>query len=202
MASTMSTPTEKDGQPKTGDDMNEDWSLWRKNQTFPLFDLPPELWIRVCRFAVIRPTPTVLTAKLPARVFRAKVRQPPITRTCTTIRKETLSQFYAAPFVYDDRSQHEAWELVSWLKVLRAETRSNLLDLVIESNQDDRIEYFDELLGSFELQVEHTGTRESKGRTTEVFNVVPEEEEGEEKEESEEEQGDDDDDDDDDDDME
>ncbi|KAK1064587.1 hypothetical protein LTR74_008589 [Friedmanniomyces endolithicus] len=195
MASTMSTPAEKNGQPKTGDDMNEVWSQWREKQTFPLFDLPPELWIRICRFAVIRPTPTVLTAKLPARVFRAKVRQPAITRTCTTIRKETLSHFYAAPFVYEDRSQHEAWELVSWLKVLPAETRSNLLDLVIESNQDDRIEYFDELLGSFELQLERTGTRESKGRTTDVFNVVPEEEEEEEEsEESEEEQEDDDDD--------
>ncbi|KAK0846019.1 hypothetical protein LTS02_015070 [Friedmanniomyces endolithicus] len=188
MASTMSTPTEKDGQPKTGDDMNEDWSLWRKcstEPTFPLFDLPPELWIRICRFAVLRPAPTVLTAKLPARVFRAKVRQPPITRTCTTIRKETLSHFYAAPFVYDDRSQHEAWELVSWLKVLRAETRSDLLDLVIESNQDDRIEYFDELLGSFELQLERTGARESGGRMIEVFNVVPEEEEESEEKEDE-----------------
>ncbi|KAK0888671.1 hypothetical protein LTR02_016105 [Friedmanniomyces endolithicus] len=188
MASTTSTPAEKDGQPKTGEDMNEVWSEWRENQTFPLFNLPPELWIRICRFAVLHPTPTVLTAMLAAHDFRAKVRQPPITRTCTTIRKETLSRFYAAPFVYDDRSQNEAYELVSWLKALRIKTRWELLDLVIESDQDDRIEYFFEVLASFDLQLQRTGTRESDGRMTEVFKVVPFEEEEEEEEEDEEEE--------------
>ncbi|KAK1075849.1 hypothetical protein LTR12_001389 [Friedmanniomyces endolithicus] len=187
MASTMSTPANKDGQPKTGDDMNEVWSQWRKKQTFPLFDLPPEVWIRICRFAVIRPAPTVLTAKIKARAFRAKVRQPAITRTCTTVRRETLSHFYAAPFVYDDRSQNEAYELMSWLKALRMKTRWELLDLVIESDQDDRIEYFFEVLGSFDLQLERTGARESDRRTTEMFKVVPYQEEESEMEESEEE---------------
>ncbi|KAK0248076.1 hypothetical protein B0A54_16483 [Friedmanniomyces endolithicus] len=206
---TISTPAdklEKNKQPKIGDDMNEAWYQWRKKQTFPLFDLPPELWIRICRFAVVRPTPTVLTVRIPARKFRAKVRQPPITRTCTTVRKETLSHFYAAPFVYEDRSQREAWELMSWLKVLRPKTRLELLDLVIESDQFDRIQYFSEVLGSFDLQLQRAGARQSDGRMTEVFKVVRyrEEEESDEgsDEESEEEDEEDEEDDDDEEDME
>lgn len=63
---------------------------------FRLFDLPPELWLRVCEFAVIRPS-TIRVGKEPSLVDQVAItRQPAITRTCRLLRHESLPLFYSS----------------------------------------------------------------------------------------------------------
>ncbi|KAK0939332.1 hypothetical protein LTR29_009077 [Friedmanniomyces endolithicus] len=63
-------------------------------QTFPLFRLPPEIWLRICELAVTNGKSINITKapKTPDQV--ALVRQPPLTRTCRLLRYESLPMFY------------------------------------------------------------------------------------------------------------
>lgn len=62
---------------------------------FRLFDLPPELWLRIGEFAVIREKPMVLSRNLYGVDQERIVRQPAITKTCRLLRQETLPLFYS-----------------------------------------------------------------------------------------------------------
>ncbi|KAK1072287.1 hypothetical protein LTR74_002599 [Friedmanniomyces endolithicus] len=63
-------------------------------QTFPLFRLPPEIWLRICDLAVTTPNPINIT-KFPQRHDQvALVRQPPLTLACRLLRSEALPMFY------------------------------------------------------------------------------------------------------------
>ncbi|KAM3418922.1 hypothetical protein BST61_g4880 [Cercospora zeina] len=61
---------------------------------FRLLDLPPELWIRVCELAVIRPKSIVLGRESDFADMAKIVRQPNITRACRLLRSEALPVFY------------------------------------------------------------------------------------------------------------
>lgn len=63
---------------------------------FRLFDLPPELWLRICAMAVIQAKPLQIGKEAYLRDSMAIVKQPAITRTCRLIRDETLPIFYSS----------------------------------------------------------------------------------------------------------
>lgn len=65
---------------------------------FRLFDLPPELWIKVCEFAVTRSAPLDITRAKQIEHQKEIVRQPPITRVCRLLRQEALPLFYRNAF--------------------------------------------------------------------------------------------------------
>lgn len=62
---------------------------------FRLFDLPPELWLRVCEFAVLKPSPIRVGREPNLKDQVAVTQQPAITRTCRLLRHEALPVFYA-----------------------------------------------------------------------------------------------------------
>ncbi|KAK3104275.1 hypothetical protein LTR53_018552, partial [Teratosphaeriaceae sp. CCFEE 6253] len=61
---------------------------------FPLFQLPTELWLRVCELAVTFDRPINVTKSALVEQQVASVYQPAITRTCKLLRRETLPLFY------------------------------------------------------------------------------------------------------------
>ena len=63
---------------------------------FRLLDLPPELWLRICEFAVIKSRPIQIGREPDPADQMAMVSQPDITRTCRLLRSEGLPLFYSA----------------------------------------------------------------------------------------------------------
>ncbi|EMC97583.1 hypothetical protein BAUCODRAFT_147644 [Baudoinia panamericana UAMH 10762] len=64
------------------------------SSTFDLFHLPPELWLRICHFAVLAPGPINLSSHDTSTENALVVQQPAVTRTCRLLRKEALPMFY------------------------------------------------------------------------------------------------------------
>lgn len=62
---------------------------------FRLLDLPPELWLRICEFAVTKPTAIRVGKEPNPEDQMAVIRQPAITRTSRLLRVEALPMFYA-----------------------------------------------------------------------------------------------------------
>ncbi|KAI5370231.1 hypothetical protein Slin15195_G011090 [Septoria linicola] len=62
---------------------------------FRLLDLPPELWLLVCEYAVIRSAPFVVGRESELFQMARILRQPSITRTSRLLRVEALPIFYA-----------------------------------------------------------------------------------------------------------
>lgn len=62
---------------------------------FRLLDLPPELWTRVCEFAVTKHDKIRVGKEPKPADQEAVTRQPAITRTCRVLRIEALPMFYA-----------------------------------------------------------------------------------------------------------
>ncbi|EMD00060.1 hypothetical protein BAUCODRAFT_21723 [Baudoinia panamericana UAMH 10762] len=94
--------------------------------SFRLFDLPPELWLRICEVAVISPVPVNVT-RVPFQQQQAqRVQQPAITRTCRLLRQEALPMFYK-------NNTFEAWHFCQpWTcprQWLLAIGRGNLLQM-------------------------------------------------------------------------
>ena len=61
---------------------------------FRLFDLHPELWLRICHEAVSYPKPINVTRAATTDDQANIVSQPPLTRTCKLLRTEALPMFY------------------------------------------------------------------------------------------------------------
>lgn len=78
-------------------DLDEDFEYvfrYPQAQNFRLFDLPTELWLRICELAVTRPSPIDITRARWANHQVQVVKQPAITRTCRVLRHEGLAFFY------------------------------------------------------------------------------------------------------------
>lgn len=65
-----------------------------QDEAFRLLDLPPEIWLSICRYAVVK---GVITVHRPdSRTLTAEdVAQPALSRTCPVLRVETLKTFYS-----------------------------------------------------------------------------------------------------------
>lgn len=61
---------------------------------FRLLDLPPELWVRICEFAVLKSCPIVIGHQTDMKDMARVALQPSITRTCRVLRHEALPLFY------------------------------------------------------------------------------------------------------------
>ncbi|KAK5677487.1 hypothetical protein LTS10_010059 [Elasticomyces elasticus] len=131
------------------------------DELFPLFDLPPEIWIRIVRLAVTKSRPINLIEPLgpqTAEEFQHAAAQPAITRVCWSVRTESLRTFYANAFVYTDECT-DAKQLYSWLEKIMVERRHELPALIIESWHDDVVTYFTDLLEDLELKLQEVGRR-------------------------------------------
>lgn len=100
---------------------------------FRLLELPPELWSRICRFAILdQPMVIIKGAAYPADVTQ-QVRQPSLTRVCRLLRKETLPVFYASvAFVILD-SWADVEGVIEWLDRIGANNRRSLKQLYLAS---------------------------------------------------------------------
>lgn len=85
-------------------------------QPFRLLDLPPELWIRICGFAVTHDEPIELVRTLTGyhgTLPFAAPTLPPITQTCAAIRAESINLYYSCnEFVCGNWCAASLWE---WL---------------------------------------------------------------------------------------
>ncbi|KAK5691493.1 hypothetical protein LTR97_011486 [Elasticomyces elasticus] len=130
---------------------------------FPLFKLPPEIWIHICRLATIR-DPILLNEKLEVQQFKDRVAQPAITQTCWAIRKETLDTFYASSFVYMDLAEcgNEADRLRRWLGQEHVKEKRQFPGLVIESIHGDVVEYHNHHLTAHKFELGEVDTGSAK----------------------------------------
>ena len=78
----------------------------RSHSVFRLLDLPPELVIRICQLAVIRPNTIDTTMSPKARRQARLLQQPALTRTCRLLRQEAPRSFY----------RDNTWEAYHWSK--------------------------------------------------------------------------------------
>lgn len=69
----------------------------QRKASFPLFDLPTELWLRVCYYAILKPNEAGvidITRACTKADQCAMIRQPAITRACRLLRHELLPLYY------------------------------------------------------------------------------------------------------------
>lgn len=100
---------------------------------FRLFDLPPELWLRICELAVIKATPIQCGRESRLRDSAAIVRQPAIIRTCRLLRREGLPIFYAA----NDFEMVHSYNVPcprAWLAAIGARALAGMRTLTMHSN--------------------------------------------------------------------
>ncbi|KAK5744752.1 hypothetical protein LTR17_001828 [Elasticomyces elasticus] len=131
------------------------------HDNFPLFELPPEIWVRIVRLAVIYTKPVTISEGLVARVFQDRVAQPAITRVCWAVRNETLSTFYANTFRYVDIADTTR-SFRRWLQRFSFGQGHKMPNLIIESPEDDVMEYFSEWLPELQLELQVTSKRSFK----------------------------------------
>ncbi|KAK5721641.1 hypothetical protein LTR15_006230 [Elasticomyces elasticus] len=97
----------------------------RTQVPFRLFALPPELWSHICRLAVPQGQIIEIEGSMSDCEALSKVQQPPITRTCETIREETIDVFYTNTFVFFDNDLE--CELFRWLDFITTNERMQKL---------------------------------------------------------------------------
>ncbi|KAK5695744.1 hypothetical protein LTR17_024428 [Elasticomyces elasticus] len=98
-----------------------------------LLALPPELWSQICRLAVVHDLPIESMGSMNRREIQEIVQQPAITRTCRTIRKESIDAFYSNTFIFaDDGPTLNLW---AWLQLVSkySRTRNHLPTMIIVS---------------------------------------------------------------------
>ncbi|KAK5694702.1 hypothetical protein LTR97_009292 [Elasticomyces elasticus] len=144
----------------------------REHKIFRLLDLPPELWIAICRLAVTFPDPVVIANG--KGFLWENIRQPAITHSCSMIRKETIAIFQANHFVCDDSMSNMGLDVISRLKIMNQ--KPSFTNLVIESSFPGAINFFNAHLKGAGLQViESVANRESSvhpGRMVTVLRVI------------------------------
>ena len=124
---------------------------------FRLFDLPPELWIRICELAVVKSRPILIGHQTNLKDMARVARQPNITRTCRALRYEALPLFYAL----------NEWEMTHnysvpcprrFLHAIGAKNLHKMGTLLMHSNCD--IEFWKDTCerGLVKCEVEQIGT--------------------------------------------
>ncbi|KAK5744744.1 hypothetical protein LTR17_001820 [Elasticomyces elasticus] len=110
------------------------------NEAFPLFKLPPELWLRIGKY-VLGQTRKVLYqySRESNKVWQKRTRQPAITRTCRDLRAELLPIFYqqyvSCVFSFE---MYSDWRgRAAWLHAIGAVNRHSLSDVTLISDSDD-----------------------------------------------------------------
>lgn len=133
--------------------------------SFPLFDLPPELWIRCCQLAVINPGPITISGRDGNADVKASTSPPPITKTCRAIRAETLSFFYEAnEFRFIDDGHRDVSGLMPWLHAIRSTHWPSVRLCTLGSGLEDIIAHLrGDLNGLFDVQFD--GEAPANGQT-------------------------------------
>ncbi|KAF2481119.1 hypothetical protein BDY17DRAFT_325837 [Neohortaea acidophila] len=95
---------------------------------YPLLDLPPEIWSKICRYAAVPSGPSaIFVPSLADRDYwQQQLTQPGITRTCRAIRAECLGTFYQNLYVIYD----ETWTfpiIGDWLYGIGAANRKRVV---------------------------------------------------------------------------
>ncbi|KAK3658991.1 hypothetical protein LTR56_001428 [Elasticomyces elasticus] len=147
---------------------------------FPLMELPPELWINICRLAATPESPIKLRGDdLNRPAYRAALRglgvQPAITRVSKVVRDETISSFCSSSVVYrecESELDTEFWTewAPGWIK---AAGQHRLLNLFVECRQADGVYHTDrvERLG-LDLTLVEAQRSESTDGECKVYKVV------------------------------
>ena len=121
--------------------MTQTLTIRFQKQSSRLFDLPPELWIRICRFAVVKGKITIRNSDDNKEVARA-VAQPALTRTCKVLREEALKLFYAAnEFSFCDKSDTIHSGLRFWLYALGPQSAALVKNCSVVSKESDVVQY-------------------------------------------------------------
>lgn len=104
---------------------------------FPLLDLPSELWIRICEFAVINKATIEIRDPHFGSSVCAATKQPAITRVSKAIRQESLPLFYKRNefVIFDDYTEWDGIE--EWQRKVGAKYRAHIHGLYITSEYDD-----------------------------------------------------------------
>ncbi|KAK3661627.1 hypothetical protein LTR56_000115 [Elasticomyces elasticus] len=109
------------------------------NETFPLFKLRPEFWLRIGKY-VLGQTRKVLYqySRASNKVWQKRTRQPAITRTCQALRAELLPIFYkqyvSCIFAWE---HHINWKgRATWLHAIGAANRRSLSDVRLITRSD------------------------------------------------------------------
>ncbi|KAK4891953.1 hypothetical protein LTR27_009478 [Elasticomyces elasticus] len=101
---------------------------------FRLLDLPPELFVRIGRYAI----PYNRTLSLGTNGNGRLVLQPAITRVCKVLREELLPVFYSRnTFTYHDRNQMMINRLTSFLRRVPTACKKETLRVYVTSHRSD-----------------------------------------------------------------
>jgi len=122
---------------------------------FRLLDLPPELWSRVCEFAVVSDEPIEIRLRHDHRFSGPGLQWPNITRVCKVLRREALRLYYQRNTFELHRSRMyvviSCKHLGRLLDIIGRDTRPKMQRLhVIASG---RPAYLEDTLGKFYAEV-------------------------------------------------
>ncbi|KAK4892521.1 hypothetical protein LTR27_008985 [Elasticomyces elasticus] len=143
-------------------------TVTENDEVFRLFDLPPELWVRIARLALDdKPKIRAWPDYHPTGTYELVLHQPAITRTCHALRVETLPLFYESHIRFRfynglDGGFNYSSRRRAWLRAIGAANRrclKNVELLAIPEDMQDDQEYKgrwnpSDFLGKFDLDVE------------------------------------------------
>lgn len=109
-----------------------------KDKPFRLLDLPPELWSRICKDAVVSDELVILDGEGSSKSICRLTEQPAIIRTCNAIRNEARPTFYGtnAFILVDNAIRPNA--ICRWLSAIGPVNRRSFARLYVAS---EAIEY-------------------------------------------------------------
>ncbi|KAK5691503.1 hypothetical protein LTR97_011496 [Elasticomyces elasticus] len=111
-------------------------------EPFPLFKLPPEIWLRIGEYALslapeVSNKHSTVVNKV-SKVWQERMRQPAITRTCHSLRAELLRVFYqhhvSCIFAWENHSNRMG--KAAWLHAIGAVNRRSLGNVRLVTSSD------------------------------------------------------------------
>ncbi|KAK0948303.1 hypothetical protein LTR29_000420 [Friedmanniomyces endolithicus] len=108
---------------------------------FRLLDLPPELWSHICALVLASDYPSTLYLHEDThpRTLQALSQQPPLLRTCTALRAESVQLWYANTvfLLIEANKSSPNWRL--WLESLTPHSRRYMRKVFITSTHQDLV---------------------------------------------------------------